>query len=414
VSCEAGWVTNRILTTHVGSLIRPPELVPYLAALENGHGIDSDGFGSALTTAVGDVVRRQVDIGLDIIDDGEFSKTSWITYFYGRVGGIEERSVALRDTNTLPPNLDREAFAEYYDGHDIAQAPDVSAGHTGAGEHAVGTASTGHGRQWVCTGPLTYDATEIDRDIDNLKRAAADAGAEQMFLPVLAPASAYWLDNEYYASGDEFVFALADALHEEYRRIVDAGVLLQIDDAVLWHMYGTMRLKGQSADDYRRWAIPRVEALNHALAGIAPEHVRYHVCCGSWHGAHAFDPGLAEILDLVLQVNARAYLIEQANARHEHEWQIWETLELPEEKVLVPGVITHHTEMVEHPQLVAQRLVRLAELVGRERVMAGADCGFAQGALTRRVPEWTQWAKLTALVEGAQMATAQLWGERRR
>jgi 5-methyltetrahydropteroyltriglutamate--homocysteine methyltransferase len=232
-----------------------------------------------------------------------------------------------------------------------------------------------------------------------------------MFLPVLAPASAYWLENEYYATEDEFVYALADALREEYRRIADAGVLLQVDDAVLWHMYGTMRLKGQSADDYRRWAIPRVEALNHALDGIAPEAVRYHVCCGSWHGAHAFDPGLADVLDLVLQVNAHAYLIEQANARHEHEWEIWKTLELPEDKILVPGVITHHTEMVEHPRLVAERLVRLADIVGRERVMAGADCGFAQGAMTRRVPLWTQWAKLGALVEGARIASGRLWPE---
>jgi 5-methyltetrahydropteroyltriglutamate--homocysteine methyltransferase len=404
-------LTNRILTTHVGSLIRPAELVPYLSALEEGRSVDSTAFGPALRTAVGDVVRQQVETGLDIIDDGEFSKTSWITYFYDRVGGIEERSVALHDTNTLPPDLDREAFAEYYDGHDIAQAPDVSAGHTGAGEHAVGTASTGEGREWVCTGPLTYDAADVDRDIDNLKRAAADAGAEQMFLPVLAPASAYWLENEYYATEDEFVYALADALREEYRRIADAGVLLQVDDAVLWHMYGTMRLKGQSADDYRRWAIPRVEALNHALDGIAPEAVRYHVCCGSWHGAHAFDPGLADVLDLVLQVNAHAYLIEQANARHEHEWEIWKTLELPEDKILVPGVITHHTEMVEHPRLVAERLVRLADIVGRERVMAGADCGFAQGAMTRRVPLWTQWAKLGALVEGARIASGRLWPE---
>ena len=295
-------------------------------------------------------MNRQVETGIDIVDDGEFSKTSWITYFYQRVGGIEQRSVPLSDANALPPDLDREAFAEYYDGHDIAQASDVSAGHSGEGEHAMGTASTGRGKHWVCTGPLTYDAADIERDIDNLRRAAARAGAGQTFLPVLAPASAYWLDNEYYGSDEEFVFALAEALRAEYRKIVDAGILLQVDDAVLWHMYGTMRLKGQSTAEYRRWAVPRIEALNHALDGIPPERVRYHVCCGSWHGAHTFDPELADVLDLVLAVNARAYLIEQGNARHEHEWEMWKTIELPDDKVLIPGVITHHTEMVEHLQ----------------------------------------------------------------
>lgn len=403
-------MTKRILTTHVGSLIRPPEIVPYLEALEAGGAVDRAAFEPALRSAVSDVVKQQVDTGIDVVDDGEFGKISWITYFYQRVSGIEERSVTLGDTNALPPDLDREAFAEYYDGHDIAQAADVSAGHTGAGEHGAGTASSGAGKLWVCTGPITYEPTAVDRDIENLKRAAADVDATDLFLPVLAPASAYWLENEYYASEEEFVFALADALREEYRRIVDAGILLQVDDAVLWHLYGTMRLKGQSPEDYRRWANVRVDALNHALEGIPPERVRYHVCCGSWHGAHTFDPSIGDVLDLILKVNAHGYLIEGANARHEHEWALWETVELPEDKILIPGVITHHTEMVEHPLLVAERLVRLAELVGRDRVMAGADCGFAQGARTRRVPLWTQWAKLAAMVEGARIASQRLWG----
>jgi 5-methyltetrahydropteroyltriglutamate--homocysteine methyltransferase len=401
---------NRILTTHVGSLIRPPELLPFLEAIEAGRDIDESAFEPTLRAAVGDVVKQQVETGIDIVDDGEFGKISWITYFYQRVSGIEERSVPLGGKNTLPENLDREAFAEYYDGHDIVQAPDVSAGHGGTAEHGAGTASSGEGKLWVCTGPISYDATAVRRDIENLKSAAAATGASETFLPVLAPASAYWLENEHYGSEEEFVFALADALHEEYKAIVDAGILLQVDDAVLWHLYGTMLLKGQTAEDYRRWAKIRIEALNHALRGIPEDRVRYHVCCGSWHGAHTFDPSIADVIDLVLEVKARYYLIEQGNARHEHEWEVWKTLELPEDKVLVPGVVTHHTEMVEHPLLVAERLVRLAELVGPERVIGGADCGFAQGTLTQRVPLWTQWAKLRALVEGAEIASNQLRG----
>jgi 5-methyltetrahydropteroyltriglutamate--homocysteine methyltransferase len=196
----------------------------------------------------------------------------------------------------------------------------------------------------------------------------------------------------------------------EYRRIVDAGFMLQVDDAVLWHKYGTVRLSGGSVEDYRAWADLRVEALNHALAGIAPERVRYHVCTGSGHGPHTIDPSLRDVVEFVLRVNARALLIEQGNARHEHEWHVWEDVALPDDKILVPGVVTHHTQMVEHPELVAQRLVRLADLVGRERVMAGTDCGFAQMATVRRVPEWTQWAKLQSLAEGARLASVELWG----
>lgn len=400
---------NRILTTHVGSLIRPSDLLPYLTAMEAGEPVDQTEFDAKLTAAVADIVRQQADVGLDVVNDGEFSKISWITYFYQRVSGIEERDVPLDDTNALPADLDPEAFAEYYDGHDVAQAGDVSQGHTGLGEHAAGTHSTGTGKHWTCTGPIRYQPEAIERDIANLRAAFSATSATDMFLPVLAPASAYWLDNEYYDSDEAFVYGLADALHEEYRRIADAGVVLQVDDAVLWHLYGTMRLQGRSREDYLRWANVRIEALNHALRGIPAERVRYHVCCGSWHGAHAFDPSIADVIELVLKVNAGAYLIEQANARHEHEWALWETITLPEDKVLIPGVITHHTQMVEHPELIAQRLVRLARLVGRERVMAGADCGFAQGTLTRRVPLWTQWAKLEALVEGARLASRQLW-----
>ena len=253
-----------------------------------------------------------------------------------------------------------------------------------------------------------YDSSALQRDITNFKQALDGVDVVDAFLPVVAPASAYWLDNEHYATEEEFVFALADVLHEEYKAIVDAGFLLQVDDAVLVHEYDSILSLGGSLEDYRRWAELRVEAPNHALSGIPEERVRYHVCHGSWHGPHVFDPPLSEVIDLVLKVKARYYLIEQANPRHEHEWRLWEDVELPDDKVLVPGVVTHHTNVVEHPELVADRLVRLARVVGAERVMGGTDCGFAQGAFLRRVHPTIQWAKLEALAEGARLATKQL------
>jgi 5-methyltetrahydropteroyltriglutamate--homocysteine methyltransferase len=387
-----------IRTTHVGSLVRPPEVQGFLAAIERGEPYDDEGFQLALAAAVDEIVRRQVDAGLDVIDDGEMGKTSWIAYLYERVSGIEPRSVPLGG-NLLPPSRDRQAFPEFYDEHDAAFAREVQ-----------NRASGGERKTWVVTGPMRYDSAAVDADIARFRSALERASAHDAFMPVVAPASVYWLENEYYASEEEFVFAVADALHEEYARIVDAGFLVQVDDAVLMHEYDSILALGGSAEDHRRWAELRVEALNHALDGIPEERVRYHVCFGSWHGPHAFDPPLADVIDLVLRVNARYYLMEQANPRHEHEWRVWEDVRLPEGKVLVPGVVTHHTNVVEHPELVAERLVRLGRLVGPENVMGGTDCGFAQGAFVRRVHPSIQWAKLEALAEGARLATRRLAG----
>jgi 5-methyltetrahydropteroyltriglutamate--homocysteine methyltransferase len=277
-----------------------------------------------------------------------------------------------------------------------------------------GRAATGddEGKIYVCTGPITYEGTELRRDIDNLKAALEGVEVEDAFLTAVSPASLYWLQNEHYASEDELVFALADALREEYRGIVDAGFTLQVDDAVMIHKYETILMLGGTVEDYRAWADLRVEAVNQALAGIPEDRVRYHVCCGSGLDAHTFDTPLREVIDVVLRVNAGAYSFEQANVRHEHEWQLWEDVKLPEGKVLIPGFVTHKTPVVEHPELVAQRIIRMARIVGPERVIAGADCGFAQGAFTRRVPLYTQWAKLEALVEGARLATEQLFGSK--
>jgi 5-methyltetrahydropteroyltriglutamate--homocysteine methyltransferase len=268
------------------------------------------------------------------------------------------------------------------------------------------------GKLWFCTGEIAYDSSALSRDVARLKQALSGVDVTDAFLPVVAPASVYWLRNEHYPSEEAFIFAVADALHEEYKGIVDAGFLVQVDDAVLLHEYDSILSLGGSVEDYRRWAELRIDALNHALEGIPEERIRYHVCYGSWHGPHVFDPPLAELIDLVLKVRARYYLIEQANPRHEHEWRLWEDVKLPEGKVVVPGVVTHHTNVVEHPELVAERLVRLAKLVGPENVMGGTDCGFAQGAFIRRVHPSIQWAKLEALAEGARLATRQLFGAR--
>jgi 5-methyltetrahydropteroyltriglutamate--homocysteine methyltransferase len=260
----------------------------------------------------------------------------------------------------------------------------------------------------VCTGPIAYQGQAfIRRDVDNLN-AALPSGTEA-FCTAVAPASTgYNARNEYYASDREYVYAIADALKQEYHAIVDAGLLLQVDDAVLANMYDY--LVQQSPARYREWAQLRVDALNHALDGIPDERVRYHVCFGSWHVPHVADAPLEEIVALILQVRAGAYSIEAANPRHEHEWRVWQTHQLPEGKSLIPGIVTHHLTTVEHPRLVADRIIRFANLVGKENVIAGTDCGFAQNQGIQRVHPSVMWAKFQSLVEGARIASHELWG----
>jgi 5-methyltetrahydropteroyltriglutamate--homocysteine methyltransferase len=401
---------DRILTTHAGSLIRPPEVLDFLLAMERGEDYDQAAYERALAYAVEDVVRQQAEAGIDVVDDGEMGKASWIVYLYERVKGLEVRMVSLADGSVLPTSRDRDAFPEFYAEHDAEVARHFiwqanRYGHDADPGEDDGIPKTAI---WYCTGPLTYDDTAVKRDIANLKAALEGVDVAGAFMPVVAPASAYWLRNEHYGSEEEFVYAVADVLHEEYACIVDAGFLLQVDDAVLVHEYDSILATGGSVEDYRKWAELRVEALNHALEGIPEERVRYHVCNGSWHGPHVFDPPLRDVIDLVLCVNARYYLFEHANVRHEHEWRMWKDVKLPDGKVLVPGVVTHHTRVVEHPQLVADRLVRLANIVGPENVMGGTDCGFAQGVFFPRVHPSIQWAKLEALAQGARLANEQL------
>jgi 5-methyltetrahydropteroyltriglutamate--homocysteine methyltransferase len=372
---------RRILTTHVGSLPRPPELLE-AAASKNGT------YDALLRQSVADVVARQVEVGIDIPSDGEFGKTSWATYILDRVSGFEVRRDRLQPLVWL--GRDRDRFPEFF-------AQEMPNALTGAPTE-------------VCVGPITYHGEQaMQRDIRNFQDALSKSPqVEEAFLPVVAPAStAYNGINEYYSTEEEYIFAIADALKTEYHAIVDAGLVLQVDDAVLANMYD--HLVQTSPEHYRKWAQLRIDALNHALQGIPEERVRYHVCFGSWHVPHVADAPLEALVVLIVQVRAGAYSIEAANPRHEHEWRVWENKKLPEGRILIPGVITHHVTTVEHPRLVADRIVRYARLVGRENVIAGTDCGFAQSATVRRVHPTVMWAKFAALVEGARLASAELW-----
>ena len=340
-------------------------------------------------------MRRQSAAGVDIPSDGEFGKSiSWSQYALERLSGFERRPVA--GPSRFARGADRTRFPEFYAELDAASGPPATAGA------AVGEA--------VCVGPIRYTGqTEVQRDIANFKAALTRAGVAEGFLPVAAPASVIPdRKNEHYASDEAMLEAIADAMRDEYRAIVDAGLLLQLDDARAAVTYDRM-VPPASFADYRRWLEQQIEVTNRAIAGIPPEKIRYHVCWGSWPGPHTSDVALKDIVDLVMQVRAGAYLIEAANPRHEHEWRVWEKAKLPPGAVLVPGVISHATNVVEHPELVAERIVRFARLVGRENVIAGTDCGFAQGPFHRRVHPSIMWAKLEALAEGARLASKELW-----
>jgi 5-methyltetrahydropteroyltriglutamate--homocysteine methyltransferase len=383
--------TSRILTTHVGSLPRPAELLEAVAALNTGNGPPSadaqQAYDEVLRRSVADLVRKQAEAGIDIVSDGELGKASWATYILDRVSGFEIRRDRMQPLVWL--GRDRERFPEFF-------AREMPNAITGAPTE-------------VCVAPIEYRGrAAMQRDIENFKDALQGAQVTEAFLPVVAPAStAYNGINEYYPSEREYVYAIADALKNEYRAILDAGLLVQVDDAVLANMYD--HLVQTSPEHYREWGQLRIDALNHALEGIPEDRVRYHVCFGSWHVPHVADAPLEELIDLILQVKAGAYSIEAANPRHEHEWRVWETANLRDGHILIPGVITHHVTTVEHPRLIADRIIRFAKLVGRENVIAGTDCGFAQSQGIQRVHPSVMWAKFDALAEGARIATQELW-----
>jgi len=388
--------SERVLTTHVGSLIRPQSLLPLIGAKQSGQPYDRELYWKRLAESVTEVVRQQAAAGIDVPSDGEFGKSiSWSQYALERLSGFERRPVAPA-ASRFARGADRTRFAEFYAELDAASGPPATAG-----------ASVGEA---VCVAPIRYTGqAEVQRDIANFKAALARAGVAEGFLPVAAPASVIPdRRNEHYASDEEMLEAIADAMRAEYRAIVDAGLLVQLDDARAAVTYDRM-VPPASFADYRKWLEHQIEILNHAIEGIPQDRIRYHVCWGSWPGPHTTDVPLEDIVDLVLRVRAGAYLIEGANPRHEHEWRVWEKAKLPAGAVLVPGVISHATNVVEHPELVAERIVRFARLVGRENVIAGTDCGFAQGPFHRRVHPSIMWAKLEALAEGARLASRELW-----
>jgi 5-methyltetrahydropteroyltriglutamate--homocysteine methyltransferase len=391
---------NRILATHVGSLIRPPRLVEFLRAIEGNQPFDSAAYEICLKESINEIVRQQAEAGVDIVSDGEFSKgRNWAFYIHDRLSGIGTRALTPEEakdpTASVGGGRDRDAFPEFYAEYDKA---------TGLSRRL--------GSRFVVNGPLVYSDVQVKRDIANLKAAVAKVKVEGAFLPVVAPASAVPnASDEFYGDEKKLLFALAEALRQEYRAVVDAGLYVQIDDAFLPYMYEKL-VPPRTLAEYKKWAQLRIDALNHALEGIPEARSRYHICWGSWNGPHAFDVPLKDIVDLLLQVRVGHYSFEAANPRHEHEWKVWQTVKLPPGKVLIPGVISHATNIVEHPELVADRIVRLAHIVGRENVMAGTDCGFAQSPFAQRVHPSIMWAKLRALSEGARIATEELWGRR--
>jgi 5-methyltetrahydropteroyltriglutamate--homocysteine methyltransferase len=382
--------TDRILTTHVGSLPRPDDLFELMLARMDGKPVDEKAYAERVRKAVKDTVREQVAAGLDVVNDGEMGKPSFITYAASRLEGLEKRE----GNRPSPFANTRETrdFPEYYQS---ALAEQVSARRRRA--------------LMVCAGPIKYKGhAALKAELETLKAAVEGSGATEAFMPAIAPSNIETTTpNEYYKSAEDYVFAIAEAMREEYKAIVDAGFLLQIDDPFLVTYY-IMRPE-LSVADCRKWAEVRVEALNAALKGIPADRVRFHTCYSVNMGPRVHDMQLKDIVDIILKVNAQGYTFEAANPRHEHEWEEWRRAKIADDKVLLPGVITQSTVLVEHPELVAQRLVRFADVVGRERVIASADCGFASFAGSNEVHPSIVWAKFKSLVDGSRIATKQLW-----
>jgi 5-methyltetrahydropteroyltriglutamate--homocysteine methyltransferase len=400
---------QRVLTSHAGSLPRPDDLIELNRARQAGESSDEAAYQARLASAVEDVVRRQKAAGIDIAGDGEYGKAmgqrvnygAWWSYSFQRLGGLvlgteiykvpprrsEPRQVRL---TSFSDRRDRQQFAAAY-----------ADPHSG-----VSTVPPGSGgmKLPVCTGPLTYTGyAAIRADIAHFKAALAAAGIEEGFMTSIAPGSASRIGNEHYKTEEEFLYACADAMREEYTAIVEAGLVLQLDDPAVaenWDMINP----APPVDAYRKFAMVRVEALNHALRGLPRDRIRFHLCWGSWHGPHVTDIPLRDIVNVMLAVDCQAYSFEAGNVRHEHEWRVWEEVKLPAGKILIPGVVSHATNGVEHPELVADRIERFARLVGRETVIAGTDCG-----LGGRVHPQIAWAKLETLAQGAALATKRLW-----
>jgi 5-methyltetrahydropteroyltriglutamate--homocysteine methyltransferase len=386
--------TSRIRTTHTGSLPRPTEILDAMRAMAAGQPCDGRAYEAALTKHVGDIVRKQVDAGIDAVSDGECSKPSFNHYVAERLDGFEARvppgGLPVPTGPMNPEGRDAQMFPDFYKNvlennpfaHVIRMPPRV------------------------CVGPIRYIGLDkLQRDIKNLKTAMASAGADEGFLPSSAPIST--MKNEHYKTEEDFVIAYGDAMREEYKAILDAGLLLQIDFPGLVSSWDTS--KTMTLADYRKWAQSRIAYLNHALRGLPEERIRFHTCYGVNFGPRMSDLQLEDVIDLIFTIKAGAYSFEAANPRHEHEWHVPEKVKLPEGKILIPGVVTHSNVMVEHPEVVAERMERWARTAGRENVMFGNDCGFQSTAGNTEIPITIAWAKLQALGEGSRIASKRLW-----
>ena len=380
---------RRICTTHVGSLPRPLSLTAKLFARSVGQDYDPKALADDLKQSIADIVRQQATLGIDVVSDGELSKTSFQAYVTDRLSGLEPIKVGADFQHRV--TRENTAFPAFYKD----------------GAHS-GTQAT----RFACTGPIKYVGQDaLAADIANFKEGLKSVDAVDIFMPSISPSSCVGLmENRYYKSDDEHLHAVAEALREEYKAIVDAGLMVQIDDPRLAMNY--MLNPQMSVEDARQWALARIEVLNHALRGIPADRIRHHTCYGINMGPRASDFELKYLADLIVTINANYYSFEMANPRHEHEWKVWESVKLPDDKVLVPGCITNASLLVEHPELVAERIVRLAKVVGRERVVASSDCGFASTLSTTEPPEIEPeivWAKFASLVAGARLATKALW-----
>lgn len=399
---------DRILTSHAGSLPRPDALIEANRTRAAAGGIDEATFQGQLRSAVAEVVARQTATGIDLPGDGEFGKSmgsrinygAWWSYSFQRLGGLELSGPGLYDAPAQRSDPDAPVLTSFGDRRDrlrfAAAYNDPESGIT-TGPRAAHTP--------VCVGPLTYTGhAAIAADIANFKAALAASGTQEGFMTSVAPGSASRIGNTYYKTDDEFLFACADAMREEYKAIIDGGLILQLDDPSIAENWDMINPE-PTVKAYQAFSMRRVEALNHAIRGLPKDRIRFHLCWGSWHGPHTTDIPMRDIVEVMLAIDCQAYSFEAGNVRHEHEWSVWRDVKLPDDKLILPGVVSHATNVVEHPELVAERIVRFANLVGRERVIAATDCG-----LGGRVHPDVAWAKLDALAQGAALASSQLWG----
>ena len=391
--------TTRIRTSHVGRLPPPKGWEDMPARLANAEVIDSGEIASHVVPAIAETVKKQIEIGIDCINDGEFWTARSLAHYAAHFTGLEARPVKVGEPPTTRHSTrERDEFRDFY-----ADMDKLGTLFFVPGEKPMPPMT----ERVIARGPVKSRGPQaINREIDAFRAAIDRSGSkvEEAFIAVLAPG---WLDhfifNEYYNTDEEFLFALAEAVREEYRAVVSAGFVLQIDDPGLPDWWDMIKPE-PTVEEYRKFAKLRIEAVNHALVGIPEEKVRYHLCWGSWHGPHTHDLPLEHIVDLVLAVKAQTYSFEAGNVRHEHEWRAWQEVKVPPGKILMPGVVSHATNLVEHPQLVADRILRYTAIVGRENVIASTDCGLGS-----RVHAELAWAKLRALVEGAQLASKNLW-----